>query len=195
VQSAIWATLQSNIYGAFSLLQSCDSQRINFFLLLDLFRCKLTCMMVTGKILVQLRLFIMQIWGSPKSQCPILGSSCSRYYSWMLQLFSCSHLDLNYDMFTWFCTFYYSFYDRSSPIYTQPRYLPPSKMLDADVTDSVIGEGCVIKVSYLWIMFATCWEVVVDSDVHCLKPLSLCLFNVQKICIFYCGKSGSDHII
>ncbi|KAG1364289.1 putative Glucose-1-phosphate adenylyltransferase small subunit 1, chloroplastic [Cocos nucifera] len=32
----------------------------------------------------------------------------------------------------------FSFYDRSSPIYTQPRYLPPSKMLDADVTDSVI---------------------------------------------------------
>ncbi|KAL6529521.1 hypothetical protein OROGR_015144 [Orobanche gracilis] len=25
------------------------------------------------------------------------------------------------------------------------RYLPPSEMLDADVTDSVIGEGCVIK--------------------------------------------------
>lgn len=42
-----------------------------------------------------------------------------------------------------------SFYDRSSPIYTQPRYLPPSKMLDADVTDSVIGEGCVIKVCCL----------------------------------------------
>lgn len=42
-----------------------------------------------------------------------------------------------------------SFYDRSSPIYTQPRYLPPSKMLDADVTDSVIGEGCVIKASLL----------------------------------------------
>ncbi|MBA0873263.1 hypothetical protein Goshw_030465 [Gossypium schwendimanii] len=39
----------------------------------------------------------------------------------------------------------FSFYDRSSLIYTQPRYLPPSKMLDADVTDSVIGEGCVIK--------------------------------------------------
>ncbi|KAL0306047.1 UNVERIFIED_CONTAM: Glucose-1-phosphate adenylyltransferase small subunit, chloroplastic [Sesamum radiatum] len=38
----------------------------------------------------------------------------------------------------------FSFYDRSSPIYTQPRYLPPSKMLNADVTDSVIG-GCVIK--------------------------------------------------
>ncbi|KAI3499048.1 hypothetical protein L1887_34841 [Cichorium endivia] len=39
----------------------------------------------------------------------------------------------------------FSFYDRSAPIYTQPRYLPPSKMLDADVTNSVIGEGCVIK--------------------------------------------------
>lgn len=42
----------------------------------------------------------------------------------------------------------HSFYDRSSPIYTQPRYLPPSKMLDADITDSVIGEGCVIKASF-----------------------------------------------
>ncbi|XP_049403564.1 glucose-1-phosphate adenylyltransferase small subunit, chloroplastic/amyloplastic-like isoform X3 [Solanum stenotomum] len=39
----------------------------------------------------------------------------------------------------------FSFYDRSAPIYTQPRYLPPSKMLDADITYSVIGEGCVIK--------------------------------------------------
>ncbi|KAF5760407.1 putative glucose-1-phosphate adenylyltransferase [Helianthus annuus] len=39
----------------------------------------------------------------------------------------------------------FSFYDRSAPIYTQPRYLPPSKMLNADVTQSVIGEGCVIK--------------------------------------------------
>uniref|UniRef100_A0A804NPV4 glucose-1-phosphate adenylyltransferase n=1 Tax=Zea mays TaxID=4577 RepID=A0A804NPV4_MAIZE len=39
----------------------------------------------------------------------------------------------------------FSFYDRFAPIYTQPRHLPPSKVLDADVTDSVIGEGCVIK--------------------------------------------------
>ena len=38
-----------------------------------------------------------------------------------------------------------NFYDRSAPIYTQSRFLPPSKMLDANVTDSVIGEGCVIK--------------------------------------------------
>ncbi|KEH34001.1 putative glucose-1-phosphate adenylyltransferase [Medicago truncatula] len=30
-------------------------------------------------------------------------------------------------------------------VYTQLRYLPPSKMLDADITDSVIGEGFAIK--------------------------------------------------
>lgn len=39
----------------------------------------------------------------------------------------------------------FSFYDRTAPIYTQARFLPPSKMVDADVTDSVIGEGCIIK--------------------------------------------------
>jgi len=39
----------------------------------------------------------------------------------------------------------FSFYDRSAPIYTQARFLPPSKMSDADVTDSVIGEGCIIQ--------------------------------------------------
>jgi glucose-1-phosphate adenylyltransferase len=39
----------------------------------------------------------------------------------------------------------FSFYDRSSPIYTQSRYLPPSKVFYADVIDSVIGEGCVIN--------------------------------------------------
>ncbi len=37
------------------------------------------------------------------------------------------------------------FYDRYAPIYNQSRFLPPSKMLDEDVTDCVIGEGCVIK--------------------------------------------------
>ncbi|AES82018.2 hypothetical protein MTR_7g104380 [Medicago truncatula] len=39
----------------------------------------------------------------------------------------------------------FSFYDRSSSVYTQSQYLPPSKMLDVDITDSVIGEGCAIK--------------------------------------------------
>jgi len=51
----------------------------------------------------------------------------------------------------------FSFYDRSSPIYTQPRYLPPSKMLDADITDSVIGEGCVIKVNCFWNLYFS-WQ-------------------------------------
>lgn len=39
----------------------------------------------------------------------------------------------------------FSFYDRSAPIYTQKRSLPPSKILGADITDSVIGEGCTMK--------------------------------------------------
>eukprot|EP00897_Mesotaenium_endlicherianum_P008193 jgi/Mesen1/7401/ME000388S06620 len=39
----------------------------------------------------------------------------------------------------------FSFYDKSSPIYTQARYLPPSMLLDADISESVIGEGCVLK--------------------------------------------------
>jgi glucose-1-phosphate adenylyltransferase len=51
----------------------------------------------------------------------------------------------------------FSFYDRSAPIYTQARFLPPSKMLDADVMDSVIGEGCIIQVTPL---------IVVKDCVH-----------------------------
>nr|CAB3456749.1 unnamed protein product [Digitaria exilis] len=39
----------------------------------------------------------------------------------------------------------FSFYDRSAPIYTQPRYLPPSKVLDADVTGSVIGKDVMLR--------------------------------------------------
>ena len=39
----------------------------------------------------------------------------------------------------------FSFYDESFPIYTRPRYLPPSKMLDAQVTQSIVGEGSIIK--------------------------------------------------
>jgi len=38
----------------------------------------------------------------------------------------------------------FSFYDRDAPIYTQSRFLPPSKMTDCTVTDSIIGDGCVI---------------------------------------------------
>jgi glucose-1-phosphate adenylyltransferase len=39
----------------------------------------------------------------------------------------------------------FSFYDEKAPIYTRARYLPPTKLLDAHVTESMIGEGCIIK--------------------------------------------------
>jgi glucose-1-phosphate adenylyltransferase len=39
----------------------------------------------------------------------------------------------------------FSFYDEQAPIYTRARYLPPSKMLDCQITESMIGEGCILK--------------------------------------------------
>ena len=39
----------------------------------------------------------------------------------------------------------FSFYDEKAPIYTRSRYLPPTKMLDCIVTESMISEGCIIK--------------------------------------------------
>ena len=39
----------------------------------------------------------------------------------------------------------FSFYDEKAPIYTRSRYLPPSKLLDCQVTESMIGEGCILK--------------------------------------------------
>ncbi len=39
----------------------------------------------------------------------------------------------------------FSFYDETAPIYTRSRYLPPTKFLDCQVTESMIGEGCIIK--------------------------------------------------
>ena len=39
----------------------------------------------------------------------------------------------------------FSFYDEKFPIYTRPRYLPPSKLQDAQVTASIIGEGSLLK--------------------------------------------------
>jgi glucose-1-phosphate adenylyltransferase len=39
----------------------------------------------------------------------------------------------------------FSFYDEKSPIYTRGRSLPPTKMLNATVTESIIGEGCIVK--------------------------------------------------
>ena len=39
----------------------------------------------------------------------------------------------------------FSFYDERFPIYTRPRYLPPSKLQDAQVTASIVGEGSLLK--------------------------------------------------
>ena len=39
----------------------------------------------------------------------------------------------------------FSFYNEKAPIYTRGRYLPPTKMLNSTVTESMIGEGCMIK--------------------------------------------------
>ncbi|EFJ18043.1 hypothetical protein SELMODRAFT_233627 [Selaginella moellendorffii] len=40
----------------------------------------------------------------------------------------------------------FSFDDKHSPIYTLPRCLPPSIMHDADIVQSIIGEGCNCKI-------------------------------------------------
>lgn len=39
----------------------------------------------------------------------------------------------------------FSFYDEKAPIYTRARYLPPSKLLDCQIKQSMIGEGCILK--------------------------------------------------
>ncbi|MCG9893445.1 MAG: glucose-1-phosphate adenylyltransferase [Thermosynechococcaceae cyanobacterium MS004] len=39
----------------------------------------------------------------------------------------------------------FSFYNENAPIYTRSRYLPPTKMLDCQITESMIGEGCILK--------------------------------------------------
>jgi glucose-1-phosphate adenylyltransferase len=39
----------------------------------------------------------------------------------------------------------FSFHDENAPIYTRARYLPPSKLLDCHVRQSIIGEGCILK--------------------------------------------------
>jgi len=36
----------------------------------------------------------------------------------------------------------FSFYDEKAPIYTRGRYLPPTQILDCQVTDSMVAEGC-----------------------------------------------------
>lgn len=39
----------------------------------------------------------------------------------------------------------FNFFDSESPIYTRPRYLPGSKLLDCHIQSSIITEGCIIN--------------------------------------------------
>ncbi len=39
----------------------------------------------------------------------------------------------------------FSFYHENAPIYTRSRYLPPSKLLNSQVTESIVAEGCILK--------------------------------------------------
>lgn len=39
----------------------------------------------------------------------------------------------------------FTFYDRSAPVFTQSRSLPPSSLCNVDIEGSVIGEGCILK--------------------------------------------------
>lgn len=39
----------------------------------------------------------------------------------------------------------FNFNDAAAPIYTRQRYLPPTRMAEAKVTDSLISEGCIIE--------------------------------------------------
>ena len=39
----------------------------------------------------------------------------------------------------------FSFYDEKFPIYTRPRYLPTSKIVDTQITDSIVSEGSILK--------------------------------------------------
>ncbi|KAF6162350.1 hypothetical protein GIB67_008479 [Kingdonia uniflora] len=39
----------------------------------------------------------------------------------------------------------FNFHDRRYPMYTLPRCLPPTVIKDAEITDSIIGDGCVLN--------------------------------------------------
>ena len=39
----------------------------------------------------------------------------------------------------------FSFFDEQFPIYTRPRFLPPNKILDSKIEQSMISDGCIIR--------------------------------------------------
>jgi glucose-1-phosphate adenylyltransferase len=42
----------------------------------------------------------------------------------------------------------FNFFDTESPIYTRSRYLPPSKIHDCDIDNSMVSEGCILNGVY-----------------------------------------------
>jgi len=43
----------------------------------------------------------------------------------------------------------YNFFDRSSPIYTHPRFLPASKINAATIRHAIVGDGCIISDAHI----------------------------------------------
>jgi len=43
----------------------------------------------------------------------------------------------------------FSFYDESAPIYTRPRFLPPSKIARTSAEGAILSEGCVVDDAYI----------------------------------------------
>jgi len=43
----------------------------------------------------------------------------------------------------------FSFFDERFPIYTRPRFLPPSKIIDSKIDKSMISDGCIIRSSQI----------------------------------------------
>ena len=39
----------------------------------------------------------------------------------------------------------FSFYDAEFPIFTRPRFLPPTKVLSTEVSDAMVCDGCIVK--------------------------------------------------
>jgi glucose-1-phosphate adenylyltransferase len=42
----------------------------------------------------------------------------------------------------------FNFFDTEAPIYTRSRYLPPSKIHDCDIDNSMVSEGCILNGMY-----------------------------------------------
>lgn len=64
----------------------------------------------------------------------------------------------------------YRFYDRQCPLYTMPRCLPPSSMSVAVITNSIIGDGCildkcVIRGSVVGMRTRIADEVIVEDSI------------------------------